>query len=94
MKLKQAKNPQGNPSNSARSSPAFSVGVIRADELYTLSEFKRRLEFTNATLRSARRAGLRVYYAHKRGFVLGRDWIDYVIKSAGHPDGERRCGHA
>lgn len=94
MKLKQAKNPQGNPSNSASGSPAFSVGVIRADELYTLTEFKRRLEFTNATLRSARRAGLRVYYVHKRGFVLGRNWIDYVLNSVGHQDEDRRCGHA
>lgn len=94
MKLKQAKYSQGNPSSNADGFSSFSVGVIRADEFYTLREFKRRLEFTNATLRSARRAGLRVYYVHKRAFVLGRDWIDYVLNSAGHLDEERGGGHA
>src|ERR1700687_1838702 len=56
-----------------------SRGVIRLDELYALTEFKRRLGFTSATLRSARRGGLRVYYKHKHGYVYGRDWIDYVL---------------
>jgi hypothetical protein len=70
------------------------VGAVRADEVYTLAEFMRRLAFTSATLRSARRAGLPVYYANKRGFVLGRDWINYVLKSSGHQEGAGRRGHA
>lgn len=70
------------------------VGVIRADEAYTLEEFKRRVGFQNAALRRARRAGLRLLREGKRKYVLGRDWIDYLLKSAGHQDAERGCGHA
>jgi hypothetical protein len=57
------------------------VGVISPEELYTLDAFKRRLGIRGATLRAARRAGLRVYYIHKQGYVYGRDWIDYVLRS-------------
>lgn len=74
--------------------PHFFVGVIRADEIYTLREFKRRLQITSATLRSARQAGLPVYYAHKQGFIFGSDWIDYLRRSTGHEDTERGRGHA
>lgn len=62
-------------------------GVINPDELYTLKAFTRRLGIREATLRSARRAGLRVYYVHKHAYVYGRDWIDYVLSSQ-----ERRNG--
>ncbi|MEZ5941159.1 MAG: hypothetical protein R3C18_07195 [Planctomycetaceae bacterium] len=54
-------------------------GVINPDELYTLRAFKRRLGISDATLRAARRAGLKVSYLHKQGFVHGRDWIEYVL---------------
>ncbi len=57
-----------------------SIGVIRPDELYTLTEIKQRLGVKAATLRAARRAGLRVYYVHRNGYVYGRDWIDYVLQ--------------
>lgn len=57
------------------------VGVINPDQLYTLKEFTRRLGIRAATLRSARRAGLRVLYVHKHGYVYGRDWIEYVLRS-------------
>jgi hypothetical protein len=56
-------------------------GVIKPDELYTLQAFTRRLGIQAATLRSARRAGLRVFYVHKHAYVYGRDWIEYVLKS-------------
>jgi hypothetical protein len=56
-------------------------GVINPEELYTLEAFKRRLGVRDATLRTARRAGLRVYYVHKHAYIYGRDWIDYVLKS-------------
>ena len=59
------------------------IGVINPDELYTLNAFTRRLGITAATLRSARRAGLKVYYVHKHGYIHGRDWIDYVRGTAG-----------
>jgi len=57
------------------------AGVVNPDELYTLDAFKRRLNIREATLRSARRAGLRVYYVHKHAYVHGRDWIEYVLNS-------------
>lgn len=58
--------------------PPTHQGVVRQDDLYTLTEFKRRVGLSDGALRKARRSGLRVSYAHRRGYVLGRDWIDYV----------------
>ena len=66
---------------STKSAGLQTSGVIRTDELYTLSEIKLRLGVSNATLRTARRAGLRVYYKHRHAFIYGRDWIDYIVKS-------------
>ncbi|GIW83102.1 MAG: hypothetical protein KatS3mg105_4909 [Gemmatales bacterium] len=63
------------------------AGVINPDELYTLQAFTRRLGIKAATVRAARRAGLRVYYAHRHGYIHGRDWIEYVLAS-----GDRRNG--
>ncbi|MCX7411243.1 MAG: hypothetical protein NTZ32_24465 [Planctomycetales bacterium] len=57
------------------------TGIITPDELYTLSAFTRRLGIRQATVRAARRAGLRVYYVHKHAYIHGRDWIDYVLSS-------------
>lgn len=62
-------------------SETLSAGVINADELYTLKAFTQRLGIRAATLRSARRAGLQVYYVHKHAYIYGRDWIDYVLNS-------------
>jgi hypothetical protein len=63
--------------------PDDASGVINPDELYTLEAFTRRLGIKAATLRSARRAGLKVYYVHKQAYVHGRDWIDYVLRNSG-----------
>lgn len=57
-------------------------GVINPHELYTLRAFKRRLGISDSTLRAARRAGLKVSYLHKQGFILGSDWIEYVLSSS------------
>ena len=62
-------------------------GVINPDELYTLSAFTRRLGIRQATVRAARRAGLRVYYVHKHAYIHGRDWIEYVL-AQGRRNGE------
>jgi hypothetical protein len=75
------------------------TGTVSPNELYTLEALKGRLGLREAALRSARRAGLKVYYKHGRGFVLGRDWIAYVCS----PEGEalasdascpQKCGKA
>lgn len=55
------------------------AGVIRPEELYCLNTFRRRIGVTDATLRTARRCGLKVYYLHNRAFIYGRDWISYVL---------------
>ncbi|NLX97852.1 MAG: hypothetical protein GXY83_16940 [Rhodopirellula sp.] len=68
------------------------MGVINPDELYTLKAFTRRLGIREATLRSARRAGLRVYYVHKHAYVYGRDWIDYVLSSQDRRTGDSVAG--
>ena len=66
----------------------FSFGVINPDELYTLKAFMRTLGIREATLRSARRAGLRINYVHKHGYIYGRDWIHYVLSSQDRRNGE------
>ncbi len=55
------------------------TGVIRQDEIYTLPAFKKQLDVSDATLRAARRAGMRVRYRHGRAFIYGKDWIDYLL---------------
>jgi hypothetical protein len=50
--------------------------------VYGLAEFKARSGLGDSGLRNARRAGLRVLYAHNRGFVLGADFVEY-LRSAG-----------
>jgi hypothetical protein len=61
-----------------------SVGRISADELYTLEEVKARLGLGVAALRTARRHGLKVRRIGRRGYLLGRDVMDYVER-AGNP---------
>lgn len=58
-------------------------GVIDPAQLYTITAFKRRLGIRDATLRAARRAGLRVNYVHKQAYILGEDWISYVLQAGG-----------
>ena len=61
------------------------LGVINPEEMYTLKAFTSRLGIRAATLRSARRAGLKVYYVHRQAYVYGRDWIEYVLQTVpGH----------
>ena len=62
------------------------IGVINPEEMYTLKAFTRRLGIRASTLRSARRAGLRVYYVHKHAYIYGRDWIEYVQASVNRRD--------
>lgn len=64
------------------------IGIINPDELYTLKAFTKRLGIRSATVRAARRAGLRVYYVHKHAYIHGRDWIEYVVNSANSQNGK------
>ena len=64
------------------------AGVIQADCVYTLDEIRRRLRLGNWALRQAQRNGLPVRRVGRRGFVLGRDLIQYIA-SANSPEGRR-----
>ena len=54
------------------------LGEIRADASYSLDDFKKRIGIGKDGLRSARQAGLKVRRAHRRGFILGSDWLEYL----------------
>lgn len=59
--------------------PATSPGEISPDTLYTLEEISRRTGLGRHSLRAARRQGLAVRYVHNRGYVIGRDVIQYLL---------------
>jgi hypothetical protein len=54
------------------------LGEIRPDSLYSLHEIQRRLGWTAHSLRAARRQGLTIHYAGKRGYLLGAEVIRHV----------------
>ncbi len=58
-----------------------SVGEVKADSIYTLEEIQARLGLGLAALRTARRHGLKVRRIGRRGYVLGRDVMDYVERA-------------
>ncbi len=59
-----------------------SPGVISVLELYTLDEAKRRLGWTDASLRSARRRGLTLIKCGKRKYLSGRDLMRFLNSQA------------
>ena len=72
----------GNGEGGARkrqSQPGAEVpGVISIHEVYTLAEAKRRLGFTEAALRAAKRRGLVLLPCGKRKFVAGAEIIRFL----------------
>lgn len=60
-----------------------SPGVIRADEAYTIAEFRRRAGLGDYAFRQARGGGLRIIEVGKKRYVLGRDWLAYLERIAG-----------
>lgn len=59
------------------------TGEIRSDSLYTLDEVKHRLGLGQSAFRTARRNGLVIRRIGRRGYVLGKDLIEYVTKLGG-----------
>jgi hypothetical protein len=55
-------------------------GLIRADELYTLPELRRRLGIRQAAWRVLRRKGLPFHQVCKRVPVFGQDFFEFVHK--------------
>lgn len=46
--------------------------------MYSLPEIKARLGWGDHAMRTARRNGLKVQYVAGRGYVYGKDAIDYI----------------
>jgi hypothetical protein len=55
-----------------------SQGVVSTANVYTLDALKDRLGISDAWLRTARRRGLPVRYAGKRGFIIGSEFARYL----------------
>ncbi len=55
-----------------------SPGVIEPQAVYTREEFIARMGLRDESYRQAVRNGLKVTRKHKRVFIVGRDWIDYL----------------
>ena len=58
------------------------AGEVSADCLYTLDEIEARLGLGKKALRTARRDGLMVKRIGRKGFVRGRDLIEWFDKHA------------
>ena len=58
--------------------PAATLGVVSTTAVYSLDAFKDRLEVSDCWLRTARRRGLRVRYAGRKGFIIGSEFVRYL----------------
>ena len=56
------------------------LGPIAPDVLYPLPELQARSGLGTDAMRTARRQGLLVHYTAGRAFVLGSDFIRYVVE--------------
>ncbi|REJ92495.1 MAG: hypothetical protein DWQ35_12080 [Planctomycetota bacterium] len=61
-------------------------GVISILETYTLDEARRRLRWTESSMRSARRRGLRLLQCGKRKYVTGREIVRFLENDASSTD--------
>ncbi len=53
-------------------------GVISVLEIYSLDEARRRLRWTEAALRAARRKGLRLFICGKRRYLSGKEIFRFL----------------
>ena len=70
-----------------KSTIEYTPGVISADELYTLSELKKRTRLGDWAIRQARKGGLRIRKIGNARFVLGHDFQTFV-EEQGNDDPE------
>lgn len=61
-----------------RTSKNTARGPIEPGVCYPMQDFRRRVGFGDIAWRDARRNGLRVFYVHRRPFVIGDDFIAYL----------------
>jgi hypothetical protein len=72
-------------SRRSEGSTQYVPGAIVSDALYRLDEAAARLGWGGHALRAARRRGLKIHRCGKRGYVAGRDLLDFITKG-GNPD--------
>ena len=53
-------------------------GVVHANAVYAVDEFRRRKRTGNAALREAKGRGLKIHRSGNRRDVVGSDWIQYL----------------
>lgn len=53
-------------------------GVVSIHEIYTLDEARRRLRWTESSMRSARRRGLKLLACGKRKYVAGQEILRFL----------------
>lgn len=58
-------------------------GVVSPLCLYTSDGLKKALGITESTIREAVRHGLTVHLRHKKRYIRGIDWINYVTSKGG-----------
>ena len=56
--------------------------MIEPQVLYSLNEAMVRTGLGKSAFRQARRSGLPVRYVSKKGYVLGKDLIDWVVTNS------------
>ena len=54
------------------------AGVVSTHEVYTLEEAKRRLRWTDSSVRAAKRRGLHLIKCGKRKYVTGRELLRFL----------------
>jgi len=59
--------------SSAPTRSATYPGVISIHEIYTLDEARRRLRWTDSSMRAARRRGLKLLVCGKRKYLTGQE---------------------
>ena len=74
----------------AKSTAQQLPGVISADEIYSLGEFKARMKMGAHAVRQARRRGLPIKMVGRNAYVCGADWLEFVQNKGRTVDGVRR----
>lgn len=62
---------------SGRPTTVATPGVISVHEIYTLDEARRRLRWTESSMRAARREGLRPFSCGKRKYLSGKELLRF-----------------
>jgi hypothetical protein len=64
-----------------------SPGSVSINEVYRVDEIKRRMGWSDAAFRAAKRRGLKVCRDGKRVYVSGREVMEYLAARSNSPPG-------